>query len=113
MLARYAMNMKMTTRTLMTVVTGATILFTAVSPDLFARGPQHDQDTAREEMLEGHLMPFTVLKRRTDRAMGEATYYGVSRPQNGIYRIQYLRPDGQVIWVYVDGKTGEIVGRTR
>lgn len=110
----YAMTMSMI-RVLVPLVAGLAGLTATVSPDALARGggPRHDQDTARREMLDGRVMPFSIIKRRTEQEMGEATYIGVRPPQNGVYRMQYLRPDGRVVWVDVDGKTGEIVGRTR
>lgn len=87
------------------------------SPGLQAQGFSHgnDQNQARENMLDRKVMPFSIIKRRTEGAMeNEATYVGVApSPREGIYRMQFLRKDGRVIWVDVDGKTGDIVGRTR
>lgn len=114
MAGAYAMTMTMI-RFLVPLVAGIAGLGAAVSPDALARGggPRHDQDTARREMLDGRVMPFSVIRRRTEQEMGEATYIGVRPPRNGVYRMQYLQPDGRVVWVDVDGKTGEILGRTR
>jgi uncharacterized membrane protein YkoI len=73
-----------------------------------------DQKTARQAMLDGQVMPFSVIKRRVEREMGDATYVGVaSSPREGIYRLQFLREDGKVVWVDVDGKTGNIIARTK
>lgn len=79
----------------------------------FSRG--NDQNQARENMLDRKVMPFSIIKRRTESAMeNEASYVGVApSPREGIYRMQFLRKDGRVIWVDVDGKTGDIVGRTK
>jgi uncharacterized membrane protein YkoI len=92
------------------------VLWLAV-PGLQAQGFSHsnDQNAARENMLERKVMPFSIIKRRTESAMeNEATYVGVApSPRDGIYRMQFLRKDGRVIWVDVDGKTGDIVGRTK
>ncbi|HEY1125523.1 MAG TPA: hypothetical protein VGE65_07810 [Sphingobium sp.] len=79
----------------------------------FSRG--NDQNEARENMLDRKVMPFSIIKRRTESAMeNEASYVGVApSPREGIYRMQFLRKDGRVIWVDVDGKTGDIVGRTK
>ncbi len=75
----------------------------------------NEQNEARENMLDRKVMPFSIIKRRTESAMeNEATYVGVApSPRDGIYRMQFLRKDGRVIWVDVDGKTGNIVGRTK
>lgn len=73
-----------------------------------------EQDAARRAMLDGQVMPFSIIKRRVERAMGDATYVGVApSPRDGVYRMQFLRQDGQVIWVDVDGKTGDIIARTK
>lgn len=72
-----------------------------------------DQRAARQNMLEGHVMPFSIIKRKVEREMGEATYVGVTTPRDGIYRMQFLREDGKVVWVDVDGKTGNIIARTK
>jgi len=79
----------------------------------FSRGDE--QNNARRQMLDGHVMPFSVIKRRVEREMGrEASYVGVApSPREGVYRMQFMRNDGVVIWVDVDGKTGNIIARTR
>lgn len=85
---------------------------TELSAQRFARG---EQDTVRENMLDRKVMPFSIIKRRVEQAMAdEARYVGVAPgPREGIYRMQFLRKDGRVIWVDVDGKTGDIIARTR
>jgi len=74
-----------------------------------------EQNNARRAMLDGQVMPFSVIKRRIEREMqGEAAYVGVApSPREGVYRMQFMRNDGVVIWVDVDGKTGNIIARTR
>ena len=93
-----------------------TALWLAV-PGLQAQGfaRNNEQDEARENMLDRKVMPFSIIKRRTESAMqDEATYVGIApSPREGIYRMQFLRKDGRVIWVDVDGKTGNIIARTK
>ena len=73
-----------------------------------------DQQDARERMLDGQSMPFSVIKRRVMQEMGDATFVGVAPPpRDGVYRLQFIRQDGKVVWVDVDGKTGNIIARTR
>ena len=74
-----------------------------------------EQDSVRENMLDRKVMPFSIIKRRVEQAMaGEASYVGMAQPpREGVYRMQFLRKDGRVIWVDVDGKTGDIIARTR
>jgi hypothetical protein len=90
-------------------LTGATLPATAQG---FSRG--QEQKEARRAMLDGDVMPFSIIKRRVESEMGDSTYVGVAPPpREGIYRMQFLRKDGKVLWVDVDGKTGNIIGRTR
>lgn len=80
------------------------------APDAFARGPKDEQDAARRAMLEGRVMPFSVIKRRMENKMGDATYLGSEfHKGSNRYRLKYVR-DGRVFWVDVDGRTGDIAG---
>lgn len=93
-------------------------LLALTSADIPASAQQfsrdEDQHHARQAMLDGQVMPFSVIKRRVERDMGDATYVGVApSPREGVYRLQFLRQDGKVVWVDVDGKTGNIIARTR
>ena len=84
-----------------------------VAPDAAAKGGRDEQDAARQAMLDGRVMPFSVIKRRVERKMGDATYLGSEFQQrNNRYRLKYVR-DGRVVWVDVDGRTGEIAGWAR
>ena len=45
--------------------------------------------------------------------MAGAQYIGVEfDPGSAVYTLKFLR-DGRVIWVDVDGRTGQVLGRTR
>lgn len=70
-----------------------------------------DQDAARRAMLQGNVMPFSVIKRRVEAQMGEdADYLGSEFiPERNRYRLKYMR-DRNVVWVDVDGRTGDIIG---
>ena len=83
-----------------------------VSAQRFSRG--EEQKAARQQMLDGNVMPFSIIKRRVESEMNGATYVGVAPPpREGVYRLQFLRGDGKVLWVDVDGKTRNIIARTR
>lgn len=114
----YAMTMKMTLRIAIACATGLFMTGAfASSPDVFAQGrnpsspgPKGEQDDARRAMLDGRVMPFSVIKRRMEREMGDATYLGSEfHRQSNRYRLKYVR-DGRVVWVDVDGRTGDIAG---
>lgn len=70
-----------------------------------------DQDAARRAMLEGSVMPFSVIKRRVEAQMGgDADYLGSEFiPERNRYRLKYMR-NRNVVWVDVDGRTGDIIG---
>ena len=77
------------------------------------RGRRGEQDAARRAMLEGEVMPFAIIKRRVEAAMGDATYLGSEfNPSSNRYRLKYVK-DGKVVWVDVDGRTGDITGWAR
>lgn len=90
----------------------AGLFLTAVSPQADALGRRDEQGEARRAMLDGQIMPFSILKRRADAAMGDATYLGPEFLPNNRYRLKYVK-DGQVVWIDVDGRTGDIIGRAR
>ncbi|MET0248572.1 MAG: hypothetical protein ABW164_02460 [Sphingobium sp.] len=77
------------------------------------RDRQHEQNAARRAMLDGQVMPFSMIKRRVDAQMGGATYVGSEfDPSSNRYRLKYVR-NGKVVWVDADGRTGDITGWAR
>lgn len=78
--------------------------------------PRHrsDQDAARRALLDGSVMPFSVLKRRVEEQIGDDAQYLGSEflPDRNRYRLKYMR-DRNVMWVDVDGRTGAITGWAR
>lgn len=92
---------------------GAIAAFCAVDPSAHAGSQRDEQDAARRAMLDGQVMPFSVIKRRVDAAMGGATYLGSEfNPSSNRYRLKYVK-DGKVVWVDADGRTGDIIGWAR
>jgi hypothetical protein len=78
-----------------------------------ALGRRDEQDAARRAMLEGQVMPFSIIKRRVEAEMDDATYLGSEfNPASNRYRLKYVK-DGKVVWVDVDGRTGDIIGWAR
>ncbi|HEY9579109.1 MAG TPA: hypothetical protein VIR65_04500 [Rhizorhapis sp.] len=72
-----------------------------------------EQDAARRAMLDGQVMPFSIIKRRVEREMDGANYLGSEFDnRRGEYRLKYMR-EGRVVWVDVDGRSGDIVRRSR
>jgi hypothetical protein len=83
---------------------------TAVPSSAQADGRRDEQDAARRAMLDGHVMPFAMIKRRVDARMDGATYVGSEfNPSSNRYRLKYVK-NGKVLWVDADGRTGDITG---
>lgn len=106
---RYGMPMTMKHSILFTGL--AVIAVIAASPPHAEARQRDEQDAARRAMLDGQTMPFSLIKRRVDAAMGGATYLGAEfNPSSNRYRLKYVK-DGKVVWVDADGRTGDITGR--
>ena len=89
------------------------LLIPGAYPAAQAAGQREEQDAARRAMLDGQVMPFSLIKRRVDAAMGGATYLGSEfNPSSNRYRLKYVK-DGKVVWVDADGRTGDIIGWAR
>ena len=71
---------------------------------------ERDSDRAFEATREGRSMPLPQLERRVLPFMGGADYLGPEL--NGqVYRFKFMQ-NGRVIWVEVDGRSGQVIGRS-
>jgi hypothetical protein len=69
-----------------------------------------DQDRAFRDKQQGRSMPLPKIEQRVLPRMGGADYLGPElRGQN--LRMKFM-DNGRVIWVDVDPKTGQIVGKS-
>ena len=58
------------------------------------------------------MLPLREIERRVVPQMGGAEYLGFDfDSETAIYTLKFVR-NGQVIWVDVDGRSGQIVRRT-
>lgn len=78
--------------------------------------PAHAQDygqgAASERRQKGQNLPVREIERRVIPRMPGAQYLGFDYdPATDIYTLKFLR-NGSVIWVDVDGHTGQILRRT-
>ncbi|WP_254606517.1 PepSY domain-containing protein [Sphingomonas bacterium] len=72
---------------------------------------QRDQDQAWAARHEGRILPLKEIERRVVPTMPGAQYIGVDfDPGSGVYTFKFLR-NGAVIWVDVDGRSGQVIGR--
>jgi len=73
---------------------------------------QRDQRRVWEARREGRVLPLPEIERRVVPMMRGAQYLGPELDTDtGIYTLKFLR-NGTVIWVKVDGRSGQIIGRT-
>ena len=73
---------------------------------------RRDQDRAFEARKQGRILPLPEIERRVIPTMGGAQYLGPEVDfDSGVYTLKFLR-NGTVIWVRVDGRSGQIIGRT-
>lgn len=71
-----------------------------------------DQREAYEGRRAGRLLPLSEIERRIVPTMRGAQYIGVDLDADlVVYTLKFLR-DGTVIWIEVDGQTGQVVGRS-
>jgi hypothetical protein len=71
-----------------------------------------DQATAYAARRDGRLLGLREIEGRVVPTMRGAQYIGVDFDSGtGVYTLKFLR-DGVVIWVDVDGRSGQVIGRT-
>ncbi len=66
----------------------------------------------REARREGRVLPIRQIERRIIPTMPRAQYLGFDFDGGVVYTLKFLR-NGNVIWVDVDARTGQVLGRTR
>ena len=87
------------------------ILVAAAPAD--ARQRDKEQMTAWRETQQGRYLSLRNIESRILPKMRGADYLGPELDAgSGRYRLKFMR-DGQVIWIDVDARTGDVVGRTR
>jgi hypothetical protein len=113
MASRYAKPMSMILKSATTLALALAAIASLHAPSADALGRKDEQDAARRALLDGQVMPFAIIKRRVEAEMGDATYLGSEfMQQSNRYRLKYVK-DGKVVWVDVDGRTGDITGWAR
>lgn len=77
-------------------------------------GRRADQAAVFEARKAGRILPVDMLVRRMSSQLPGWTYSGfdfeADSSGRAIYKLIFLR-DGNVTWIYVDGRTGETLGR--
>ena len=77
-----------------------------------ARPRDREQDAAYRATQEGRFVPLRVIEGRIVPRMRGADYLGPELDAgSGRYRLKFMR-GGEVIWIDVDARTGEVIGRS-
>lgn len=98
-------------RTFVLALTGAAAAF-AATPSLAQNGPR-DQDRAYFATREGRIIPLRLIEGRIVPAMRGFTYLGPELSDDtSRYRLKFLRGP-KLVWIDVDARTGEVIGRSR
>ena len=90
------------------------ILILAAVPPVAAAPDQRrsDQQRAYTATREGRILSPRAVEARVIPAMQGYQYLGFDLDfGSAIYTLKFLR-DGNVVWVEVDGHTGQVMGRT-
>jgi uncharacterized membrane protein YkoI len=84
----------------------------ALAPAADARPRDKEQDTAWKATKQGHYLPLRLIEERIVPRMRGAEYLGPELDGfSGRYRLKFMRR-GQVIWVDVDARTGQVIGQS-
>ncbi|HEY0445308.1 MAG TPA: hypothetical protein VGD19_02520 [Allosphingosinicella sp.] len=76
-----------------------------------ARPRDKEQDTAFKATQQGHFLSLRAIESRIVPRMRGAEYLGPELDAgSGRYRLKFMR-EGQVMWVDVDARTGQVIGR--
>jgi len=96
---------------LMKIFAAACIAGTLFAPAADARR-MRDQDRAFAARQAGQIMPLHEIESRIVPRMPGCDYLGPEFDANsGVYRLKFMR-GGTVIFVDVDGRNGQIIGRS-
>jgi hypothetical protein len=78
-----------------------------------ARPDRNEQDRARQDLAAGHVRSLREIEARVLPMMRGAQYLGPEYdPQARAYRLKFIR-EGRVVFVDVDGRTGQVMGESR
>jgi uncharacterized membrane protein YkoI len=88
------------------------LLAAASAPSAGATDQRRDQKQAWDARRSGKILPLREIEQRVVPNMRGSQYLGFDfESETAIYTLKFLR-DGVVIWVEVDGRSGQIIGRT-
>jgi len=84
----------------------------AAAPAAVSAQRHGDQMSAYAQHRAGRILSLPEIERRVVPTMKGAQYIGMEFDgDTSVYTLKFLR-DGKVIWVDVDGRSGQVIGRT-
>ena len=87
------------------VLSGGVILSPATAQQ------RRDRDVALAAIRNGQILSLHQIEEKILPRMGGCRYLGPELHDNTIYRLKFIR-NNTVIWVDVDGQSGEVLSRT-
>ena len=103
--------MMLTGRPLLIACLGMAVLAHA-TPSVAGERRRPDQAAALAGRQAGRILSAREIERRVLPIMGGARYLGFDFDSGSeVYTLKFLR-DGSVIWVNVDGQSGQVLGST-
>ena len=90
----------------------AALGFAALTADVDARPRSREQDAALKALQEGRIKPLHSIESMIFPQMRGYDYLGPELDAaSARYRLKFMR-NGQVIWIDVDARTGQIISRS-
>jgi hypothetical protein len=108
------MPMKMLGLGVLAVMAGTAMAIAAAATTASGDAQVHggDHRVARAARIEGRNLPLREIERRVVPKLKDARYLGFNfDPGTTVYTLKFLR-DGIIIWVTVDGRSGQILDRS-
>ena len=97
---------------LIAAATAIALAFGAAAP-ADAMDRRGDQNDARAQMMAGKVKSLRSIENRILPRMRGSQYLGPEfDPTSQVYRLKFIR-DGRVIFVDVDGRTGQVLRQTK
>ncbi|MES1976070.1 MAG: PepSY domain-containing protein [Pseudomonadota bacterium] len=87
------------------------LLVLGSAPAPAAPDQKRDQQEAFDQLRKGRILPLRDIESRVLPRMTGSQYLGVELDSaTSIYTLKFVRK-GTVIWVYVDARSGKVIGQ--
>ena len=90
----------------------AALGMSAIAPSADARPREKEQDRAYQALKQGRILPLRAIEAMIIPRMRGYDYLGPEFESNPIrYRLKFIR-GARVVWLDVDPRTGDIIGKS-